>query len=59
MLRPPPSPCDNDTAEVVQISRRRKSKFGEDSNLNQEQTFKVPPEILTIVLGQQLTMWNH
>jgi hypothetical protein len=34
-------------------------KVGEESNPNQEQTFKVPPESLTIFFGQQLTMWNH
>jgi hypothetical protein len=33
--------------------------FGEESNLIQEQTFKVSPEALAKFSGQQLTMWNH
>jgi hypothetical protein len=54
-----PPPTMKDTSGVFHISHRRKQKIGEDSNPNQEQTFKVLPEALTIFLGQQLTMCNR
>jgi hypothetical protein len=44
------SPATKDISGVFHISRRRKQKIGEDSNPNQEQTFKVPPEALAIFL---------
>jgi hypothetical protein len=39
-------PATQDRSGVVHISRRRKQKIGEESNPNQEHTFKVPPEAL-------------
>jgi hypothetical protein len=56
---PPTPPATKETAGVVHISRRHKQKFGEDSNPNQEQTFKVTLEAIANFLGQQLTMWIH
>jgi hypothetical protein len=52
-------PATQDSEGIVHISRRRKQKFGKESNPGQKQTLKVPPEALTIFWGQQLTMWNH
>jgi hypothetical protein len=47
-VAPTQPPATKDTAGVVHISRRRKQKIGEDSNPNQEQPFKLPPEALAI-----------
>jgi hypothetical protein len=52
-------PATQDNTGVVHISRRHKHKLGKESNPGQAQTHKVPPEALTTILGQKLSMWNH
>jgi hypothetical protein len=52
-------PAMQDSAVIVHTSHRYNQQFGKEDNPGQFQTHKVPPEALSIFLGQPLIMWNH
>jgi hypothetical protein len=52
-------PATQDSTGIVHNSRRCNQHFDTESNFEQVQTYKVPPEALVIFMGQPDTTTNH
>jgi hypothetical protein len=52
-------PATQDSTGTVHNSRRRNQQFYKEGNFGQVQTYKLPPEALTICVGQPETMLNN
>jgi hypothetical protein len=48
-------PATQDSTGIVHNSRRRNKQFDKEGNSGQVQTYKVPPEALSLFLGQPET----
>jgi hypothetical protein len=52
-------PATQDSTGIFHNSRRRNQQFDKEGNSGQEQTYKVPPEALTIFVGQPETILDN
>jgi hypothetical protein len=53
------TPAPQDSTGIVHNSRRCNQQSDSESNCGQEQTHKVPPEALSILMGQPDTITNN